>query len=645
MSGTSAAMGWVVGSWSCRRAPALYWLAKVTHPFLKRVASTWASTDIKVAKLSFSQRSSHQRIVTRSPNHMWAISWRVAVADPMVGAGDDRRQVGGHLGGRAECPSLDVLLAGNGLGLTSVIGDHDPVAGGQHREGEARLEVGLIEAGKHPVRVERLELAVEVDLVIDRVLEAVQPGTDILVVAGGQHVQLVRVAKVVQGNAGAIEGLLGHFFAVELAAVDRGCEEVDEAIGTRLLAEEMNRGLAGEGVGVAGQVERDVVQRSLDQLGAAAGFLARQVVSGVHVPSNVAGRLLEKQPLQTSCRDEERDRAQDHQVGEIDEDRRADDAGRETADQVDTVIERGQLHHELQRSRVGGDRIERCGEEEHRDQHGQDQIEILPGAHERRGRRSDRGEGEADQHGGREGEQRPGGDRETKGGHDDDEAEGVERAAEQGPGDLTERNIGDAERGGQHGIVELDVLQLVEEIERRLVDRAVHRGGRHHRRGDEDRVAERMTVDHDARAHQGADPEADREQVEQRLDEAREDDRPATPLDDRIALDDVRRAVGCRQLERPPPGQHRDHWTSRRRSVMRAAAMPIAAYTSKTARWTNADALSAPSERLRASATPCASGVSQAMPCRSWGSWWSGKKTPPSRNRGVITNRPIRAKL
>ena len=32
------------------------------------------------AKDSFSQRSSHQRMVTRSPNHMWAISWAMIVA-------------------------------------------------------------------------------------------------------------------------------------------------------------------------------------------------------------------------------------------------------------------------------------------------------------------------------------------------------------------------------------------------------------------------------------------------------------------------------------------------------------------------------------------------------------------------------------
>lgn len=32
------------------------------------------------AKDSFSQMSSHQRRVTRSPNHMWAISWAMTMA-------------------------------------------------------------------------------------------------------------------------------------------------------------------------------------------------------------------------------------------------------------------------------------------------------------------------------------------------------------------------------------------------------------------------------------------------------------------------------------------------------------------------------------------------------------------------------------
>src|SRR5207244_3470228 len=184
----SAATGWVVGSWSWRRAPVLYWLANVTQPFLKRVASTCASTDMKVAKLSFSQRSSHQRMVTKSPNHICAISCRIAfarssrtasvtlerkiidslkVTQPMFsmavpasmeGPGDDRGRVGGHLRRGAKGPTLDVFLARHCLRLTGIVRDHHPITGGDDGESEAGFQVGLIEAGKHPVGIEGLEL-------------------------------------------------------------------------------------------------------------------------------------------------------------------------------------------------------------------------------------------------------------------------------------------------------------------------------------------------------------------------------------------------------------------------------------------------------------------------------------------------------
>ena len=42
-------------------------------------AST-AMVPMKVAKASFSQMPFHQRMVTRSPNHMWAISWAMTSA-------------------------------------------------------------------------------------------------------------------------------------------------------------------------------------------------------------------------------------------------------------------------------------------------------------------------------------------------------------------------------------------------------------------------------------------------------------------------------------------------------------------------------------------------------------------------------------
>src|SRR5579859_4321777 len=70
----SAAIGWVDGSWSWTYAQLFSTLAKVVHASVYSVAPTWARTDAQVANDSFNHRSSHQRMVTRSPNHMCAIS-------------------------------------------------------------------------------------------------------------------------------------------------------------------------------------------------------------------------------------------------------------------------------------------------------------------------------------------------------------------------------------------------------------------------------------------------------------------------------------------------------------------------------------------------------------------------------------------
>ncbi len=76
----SAVTGCVEGSWSARYAHALRLLAKVVQPLSKRVASTMEKVPMKSAKDSFSHRSSHHRMVTRSPNHMCAISCRTTLA-------------------------------------------------------------------------------------------------------------------------------------------------------------------------------------------------------------------------------------------------------------------------------------------------------------------------------------------------------------------------------------------------------------------------------------------------------------------------------------------------------------------------------------------------------------------------------------
>ena len=53
---------------------------KVSQRFQSGRKASQAATSMKVAKASLSQMPFHQRIVTRSPNHMWASSWATTSA-------------------------------------------------------------------------------------------------------------------------------------------------------------------------------------------------------------------------------------------------------------------------------------------------------------------------------------------------------------------------------------------------------------------------------------------------------------------------------------------------------------------------------------------------------------------------------------
>ena len=53
---------------------------KVLQASVNRVAFELHQCEAHSANDSFSHRSSHQRMVTRSPNHMWAISCRIVLA-------------------------------------------------------------------------------------------------------------------------------------------------------------------------------------------------------------------------------------------------------------------------------------------------------------------------------------------------------------------------------------------------------------------------------------------------------------------------------------------------------------------------------------------------------------------------------------
>src|ERR1043165_2188431 len=79
-SGIAQYTGWVEESWSCRYPQFLRIDRNVVHESLNRVASALHQCEAHSANDSFSHRSSHQRMVTRSPNHMWATSCRIVLA-------------------------------------------------------------------------------------------------------------------------------------------------------------------------------------------------------------------------------------------------------------------------------------------------------------------------------------------------------------------------------------------------------------------------------------------------------------------------------------------------------------------------------------------------------------------------------------
>jgi len=55
-------------------------MPKLTQRCQSGRKASQAMVSMKVAKASFSQMPSHQPMVTRSPNHMWASSWQTTSA-------------------------------------------------------------------------------------------------------------------------------------------------------------------------------------------------------------------------------------------------------------------------------------------------------------------------------------------------------------------------------------------------------------------------------------------------------------------------------------------------------------------------------------------------------------------------------------
>jgi hypothetical protein len=162
--------------------------------------------------------------------------------------------------------------------------------------------------------------------------------------------------------------------------------------------------------------------------------------------------------------------------------------------------------------------------------------------------------------------------------------DGVHGTADQPPGDLADRDVPHAERRGEHDVVQPGVVQLPEDVVRGVEDRAVHRGRREQRRGDELRVADDPTAADVHRADQRAEPDPERVQVEHRLEEPADQDRPESPSGAEVALHEQVRATGPGRQNAPGrrgDGGDHAHRTSLRPKDSAASQVPTPNHTSR----------------------------------------------------------------
>src|SRR5205085_8352088 len=108
------------------------------------------------------------------------------------------------------------------------VGHDDPAIRDDYLELESRLQVRLVEACVHAVRIVALELAVKVDAPVDRVAEPMQPSPVVHVASGGDDLELVFGLEVLDPQPSGLECLGRNGASIEGCAFDRRPDELNE---------------------------------------------------------------------------------------------------------------------------------------------------------------------------------------------------------------------------------------------------------------------------------------------------------------------------------------------------------------------------------------------------------------------------------
>ncbi len=197
--------------------------------------------------------------------------------DHVVGAGPGEGDVGGHRRRRREMPAggASGRLAGR---VRRHVRDHLPAVRHGDRELEGGLEVGLVEAGEDAVRVERLQVGVEVHAAVGGVGEPVQPLAAAGVGARRHHPQFVLRRERRQRDPVAVERVSPERLTVEGDLAHRRGGQVDEAGRAGMGATKAHRADRWECLLARGEVELHLVRDGLEQPGPVVCLVTGEVV-------------------------------------------------------------------------------------------------------------------------------------------------------------------------------------------------------------------------------------------------------------------------------------------------------------------------------------------------------------------------------